>query len=71
MPRDDIGILYCGPTDLKGVGDSASRWVGILMSAILFWFRFFHSDWGSSLLTIQSQALNAQRPTLNSEPGKA
>jgi len=44
MPRDDIGILYYGATDLKGVGYNLLQWVTILMSAMLSCFRFFHLD---------------------------
>ncbi len=61
MPRDDIGILWYGATDLKGVDVCDAD---------------FASDsfiWTETPLVfaIQSQALNAQRPPLNSEPSKA
>jgi hypothetical protein len=69
MPRDDVGILRYGATDLKGGGRNLLHWVTILMAGILFCFRFFHSD--PYVFAIRSQALNAQRPILNSEPGNA
>jgi hypothetical protein len=44
MPRDDVGILRCGETDLKGIGRSSLRGITNRMSAMLLSFSFFHFD---------------------------
>ena len=68
MPRDDIGIPCRGATDLKGVGRSSLRRVGILMSAITVLLRIL--SFGLRLLwylrfNLKRSTLNVQRWTQN------